>query len=642
MTKFKITYSMSYKKPLSPKENIDTLIQTDKYLIEGSKPLYQWKNALGDSFTVIGALVGIRQGHGGLDSASTISLNAELFEQPTKLGRLEGRFVVIKMSFNGVCEIWTDQFGKIDVYYQLGINEVFIASNLDFLPVSREGAEMDQVAAAHSLTIYGSRPAKKHTFYKGVSRLGVNEILRLADGKVELIKQPFTPVAIVEYKEHELHRYTDIFLEGIRARASTELNIVSLSSGWDSTSILVALVHLFGNRKVRCVIARLKYSERSGIINPFELERAKAVADYFAVPLDILDYDFGINGAKYFNEAREVLRANQLMSISGLGNYMIYKHIAKNYPDPDKVFFTGESSDGAHNLGYSQFVTMFHPASYEFREYADKMGNFLYGPTFLKELYAGDQRRDPVWNLIKGINPKNIFDEPANEPFEIHKQILSSLFLRKDRTPFYSLKNARILSQKGREIYSHESEQMYFSDTTSFGPSNLYSWYLHLYNSFYWQSSPVIARDRMADFHNVKVAHPFQDSALIDFLSAMPESWGRGLNLNPTKYPLKWMLHNKLDYPTHLQVGPHSYTYDVQHGFSISGELLHASDLRSVFTTSLKSRSFVEALDPTLFDIDYLDGVVKSYLDGAESRGEESADVFQIAMHSAIGLYGKS
>jgi asparagine synthetase B (glutamine-hydrolysing) len=640
MINFKITYSKNPTRLLDTQENIETLIQKDKCLIEGSKPLHQWKNISGDSFIVIGTLVGIRQADGSLSSASLISLNSDLFEQPGKLEQLEGRFVVIKLSADGACEVWTDQFGKIDVYYQSGVDEVVIASNLGFLPVSRGRWEIDQMAAAHSLTIYGSRPAKKHTFYKGVSRLGVNEILCLVNGRVELIKRPFTPADIVEYKERELHRYADIFLEGIRARASTELNIVSLSSGWDSTSILAALVHLFGNRKVRCVIARLKYSERSGIINPFELERAKAIADYFAVPLDIIDYDFGINGRKYLNEAREVLRANQLMSISALGNYLIYKHVAKNYPEQDKVFFTGEGSDGAHNLGFSQFVTMFHPGSYEFREYADKMGNFLYGPTFLKELYAGDHECDPVWKLIKGKNPENIFDEPAKAPSVINKQILSSLFLRNDRTPFYSLKNARILTPEGREAYSQESEQMYFGETNSFGPSNLYSWYLHLYNSFYWQASPTIARDRMADIHGVKIAHPFQDSALIDFLSAMPESWGRGLNLNPTKYPLKWMLNNRFDYPTHLQVGPHSYIYDVQRGFSISGELLHASDLKNVFANSLESRNFLESLDSRVFDVNYINGIVKSYLGGTELRGEEAGDIFQIATHSAVGVYG--
>ena len=34
----------------------------------------------------------------------------------------------------------------------------------------------------------------------------------------------------------------------------------------------------------------------------------------------------------------------------------------------------GEISDGVHNFGFSQFLTIFHP-SLEFREYADKMAS---------------------------------------------------------------------------------------------------------------------------------------------------------------------------------------------------------------------------------------------------------------------------
>ena len=61
---------------------------------------------------------------------------------------------------------------------------------------------------------------------------------------------------------------------------------------------------------------------------------------------------------------------------------------------------------------------------------------------------------------------------------------------------------------------------------------------------------------------------PFLDKSLIDFLSEMPESWGRGFDINNTKYPLKWMLSNRVDYPIHFQEGPHSYLYDVTVIFS--------------------------------------------------------------------------
>ncbi len=66
----------------------------------------------------------------------------------------------------------------------------------------------------------------------------------------------------------------------------------------------------------------------------------------------------------------------------------------------------------------------------------------------------------------------------------------------------------------------------------------------------------------------------------------MPESWGRGLDLKPTKYPLKWMLEHCIDYPLHLQVGPHLYLYDVDPTFSHSAKFMYGS----AFTPYIKPR----------------------------------------------------
>jgi hypothetical protein len=134
---------------------------------------------------------------------------------------------------------------------------------------------------------------------------------------------------------------------------------------------------------------------------------------------------------------------------------------------------------------------------------------------------------------------------------------------------------------------------------------------------------------------------PFHDSAVIDFLSGMPESWGRGLDLNPTKYPLKWMLHNRIDYPHHLQVGPHSYTYDVDPEFTLVGEILHSSSFKPVFQQSLRQGNFSEWLDRDIFDLGYVRGLMKRYIDGEEFKSNEMNDLVSLAMHSTIGVYGR-
>ena len=67
---------------------------------------------------------------------------------------------------------------------------------------------------------------------------------------------------------------------------------------------------------------------------------------------------------------------------------------------------------------------------------------------------------------------------------------------------------------------------------------NLYSIYLHLYNSFHWQGGTVLALEYICDEFELNCHLPL-DSEVIKILSEMPESWGRGLDINNTKYPLK-------------------------------------------------------------------------------------------------------
>lgn len=182
--------------------------------------------------------------------------------------------------------------------------QLVVGSSLDLLPISVSGGDLDAVGVAHALTVYGGRPARKHTIYKQVQRLGVNEGLSINKGELTVLKRAFRPVNIANYTERDLHRYADIFLETLKARGSETGNIVSLSSGWDSTSILAGLVHVFGRQKVRAVIGRMKYSERSGIINQFEQDRARAMADYFGIKLEVIEVDYRNDGPAFLQKQK--------------------------------------------------------------------------------------------------------------------------------------------------------------------------------------------------------------------------------------------------------------------------------------------------------------------------------------------------
>lgn len=586
-----------------------------------------------------GELVGLRTRSGELGSADAGALR-ELFAAGAARcrGVLEGRWVLATVGADGHVEIGGDRFGRGEIYYRRDDRGATFASALDLIPMS--GAlEYDQAALAHLFCVYGHRPPKRHTLYRAVRRLGVGETARVAGGALTFGEDPFTPVSAADFGERELHEYCDIFLETLRRSGSRHGNVVYLSSGWDSTSILGGLVTLFGARRVRAVTGRMLYSERAGVINQFEIDRARAVAAYYGVQLDVVDFDWRKQVPSVFERLQPMLRAHQLMGGTVLTHGTLAEFAAASATGEESVF-AGEISDGAHNLGFSQYATIFHPVL-EFREYADKMGSYLVGASFLRRFLEGQFADDPIYDMFRRRCGDAIFDPLAAAGVPRRRQYLANFFLRANRLPLWSLRNHRVLTDRGREFFAAEMEGTYLTRAADeVTPETLYAWYLHLYNSFHWQASTVTTIALTAQEFGLRMCLPFWDGRLQEFLSAMPESWGRGLDLNPTKYPLKWMLKHRIDYPMHLQRGPHSYLYDVDPTFSHAAEALHRSALTPYFKERLRRRRYQSLLSPEVFDMGYVDGVVDSYLAGDELKGAEMGDLGTLCWLTATGWYG--
>ena len=90
-----------------------------------------------------------------------------------------------------------------------------------------------------------------------------------------------------------------------------------------------------------------------------------------------------------------------------MNNHGLLAHHIKNKYDEKLIFV--EISDGVHNLGFSQFTSIFH-SSKSFREYSDKMMSYFYGPTFLKIFENNEQDKDQIYNLFKSLNRDIKFD----------------------------------------------------------------------------------------------------------------------------------------------------------------------------------------------------------------------------------------
>lgn len=568
-----------------------------------------------------------------LDLISEQSLHSVVSE-------LEGRFVLFLVTQNALYAS-SDQFGKLDIFYQQNDSNITLASNFDLLPENPAKDGFNQDALVHTLTYYGYCPPKKDTLYNSVKRLGVDECAHIQNGKLKLIKQDFAIQKTQEYTESNHDDYANIFLDHLKEYSSEEGNLIFLSSGWDSTSILAGLVHTVGREKVGGVIGRMKYSERSGCCNQIEIDKAKKFAKYYNIKLDVVDFDLTKKDKKYFESLKTKMRKHQLYAMTGITHDKLAIK-ASELTAKNETIFAGEISDGAHNLGFSQYATIFHP-SYGFREYSDKMASYLFGPTFLSLLMNGHYVNDPVYQLFKSRVGDIVFDEVEDAPKDINLQLLTSFFLRNARSPLWSLENEPILTSLGRTHYTQEMQKKYLIDIAkNMNDDNIYASYLYLYNSFHWQGSTVRSLQTMADYYQLTTDLPFWDSELQDFLAKMPEEWGRGLDLNNTKYPLKKMLKDKLDYPYDYQEGAHSYTYDVDHSFNHAQEVYCFSALVEDFQNSVKDKPYHQILSKDYFDLDYIDGLVDEYIQYPEDINvDKLTRLVPIIMLCYVGWYGK-
>ena len=632
----KITVKIKNNTELYKSDNLSCLYQNDNILIEGSNITHKWKNELNESFFISGYIIGERNSDDKLIPVK----NYNFLESPNSVDHFEGRYVCVKVSKSGVFEIYCDNYNRPDIYWIKTEDNYIISTTLSDLPIKGKYAEIDQVGLSQSLTIYGSRPLKKHTLYKNVKRLGVNESLVIENYNIRIKKRDFKPLKISkDLTEKDLNKYSDYLIEAIRARASEDGNIVYLSSGWDSTSILAILVHLFGKSKTRCLIGRMVYSNRNGCVNQFEIDRAQAVADYFGVELVIQDWDYTKNVKVDVDELKPLANAHQFNILTAITQWYLAKG-AKEMAKGGEVVFCGEMSDGAHNFGFSQYVSIHHPASFDFREYSDKMASYLFGPTFLNQMQKGNHEDDPVWKIYSNIYKNTNFDKLASGDKNIANQMLYSFFLSGGRIPLYSKTNNKLLTKYGIEEFTKESTEVYLKEFEGkVDSSNLYSHYLHLYNSFHWQGSTVAPLEYTLQEFGMKCMLPFHDKKIIDFLSTMPENFGRGLDLNPVKYPLKWMLKNIIDYPTHLQVGPHSYLYDVIPGFSLIGEIINDSSFTNLYKEVLSQGGIYNKMDEEYFNMKYIKGIIKDFLNGKEIQGSELIDLAVISAHATFGFY---
>ena len=189
--------------------------------------MHNWENEVGDKFYVLGEIIGIR--------GSSFKINNffdwEFLEKHENSKKIEGRYIVIKQSIKDDISIWTDFFGRV-ITGQKHLQLLKSQRDKKFSKhINKES--IDQIGLSQALTIYGSRPLKKHTLFNGINRLGVQEKLIVDNNKISISKLKFESRNF--QKVINLNWFTLIFSSS--SKADIEKQNIVLSSGWDSTSI---------------------------------------------------------------------------------------------------------------------------------------------------------------------------------------------------------------------------------------------------------------------------------------------------------------------------------------------------------------------------------------------------------------------
>jgi hypothetical protein len=543
---------------------------------------------------------------------------------------LDGKFIIIRLK-NNFLEIFTDKNGRQDLYYSKSKKGIIISDVIKKYffqnEISKNYKKFDQFALACMLVNYGTYTPKKNTIYKNVKRLGIYEcILYNFNTNSYLIKYLLrSREKIIDDKKIDLKDYHKLFQHSLKFRLSNSMNWIFMSSGWDSSSILAVLSKIVNYKKITAVIGQFRYCKKDGYCNLFEVEKAKAICEHFKVKLKIIKVDWlSKNFQKNFEKYKSQSKSNHLYATISYNFFRISEFIKKNSSSSD-IVFNGDYSDGIHNFGHSQYATMLSYNDLGFREYVDKMHSYCFGPSFYKIAKKDKIFDDAVFKSIlnlKNISNTNIVKKKYKNKEDFNFDFFGPLFLNNYRLPFTKIGN-KIFKTRGENFFKSTLKENYFNTLININSDTIYDGILEIYNNFHWQSSTVRQLNLASEFFNVTGTSPFSDINFIRYVTTLSENYGRGLNLNPTKFPLKNMLKKYYNYPDYLQTGPHSYLYDVTPNWNVNREILFKTQARKILLNKKKVDNFISILDPKYFNIDY----IKKNLNYFNNKQSEKTDL---------------
>ena len=456
--------------------------------------------------------------------------------------------------------VFSDKLKRGEIFYCEDGNELLISTNLKNLRKRAKGYNQNALISAIYLYI-----PKKHTLFNNIFRLRYNEFIEISDGTFEVKYYEEEPLKIMEYTNDDLDRFKELLENSIISRASDDINIVQMSGGWDSSFLAATLIKHFDKDKIRGIFNIGVFSEGKNY-NTTEVQKTKKIAEYLNVDLEHVSTHYGGGDLEtlWENEIKPVVTEYGVYDGLMVSSFNLAKRIKEKY-GTNVVVFNGEACDSMNNFGFSQFISIAHENK-GFAEYADKMMCYLYGPSFFKKVLDNTYHNDIVYQIylwyfknFELIDAQNLSKE--DRIFEY----LFSFVYGPNRVPFLKHENSKFVSTEKFADFKKWVKSEYFDEViNNITPENIYYWLHRLYLDFHWQS-PSNIRKLTTSLPNMRL--PYLDYNLFKFFARMPESWGRGLELNNVKFPLKSIIRSGIEndgfkYPLHIVNNPGVHSYD--------------------------------------------------------------------------------
>ncbi|MFQ5685285.1 MAG: hypothetical protein ACE5GV_01360 [Candidatus Scalindua sp.] len=558
------------------------------------------------------------------------------------ISNLEGQYIGICVNeLKHIVHIFSDRYARLDSFYAYKDSNFYLSSDLDAIFKNLE-PEYDQKMLAHIFSVYGCYTPKGLTIYKNIKQLRVGEIITLSSSGINSEVIEFKALEIEDYTDKELEVYYEVLRAAVISRANCKgEKWVSSSSGWDSSIILGILVNEFGSKNVRMLTGIMNYSEKTEALNRFEIDKVGKIGNFYGIKPVMADLDFVNKTApEYWEKCLPYYKSRHMYTYVTYNFTKLSDKLRDAAGGKGQVIFNGESADSFHNFGFSQFNTFFHNEK-SFTEYADKMNCYLYGPSFLKNVINGSYESDKVFQIFSrmmdGVEYANLRDNKD----EIVESYLFPFIYGSPRIPFAkTYKNPAFTEEGQKAIYKFPFREYMPEVLSNLSENNIYSWLIYLYHSFHAQGSTVNIHKHGMELNNHKWRSPFNDIRLINLLSKASEKWGRGLEFNNTKYPLKWVAKNKIKFPYELlDKGSHAYLWDVIEGFSLTSEIVYRSGVTGFFKDTIEKRTYKNILDDKYFNINYMDNLVLNYLNGDEASGKDFNNLVSLITLCITGWY---